>query len=823
MPHKKSKPVILITGAAGNIGTALAKALCANYTLIGLDIHKTNACDESLIFDITSEQSITSALEHIKEGYGSKIKAVIHLAAYFDFTGNPSPLYKKINEDGTKKFLEKLQDFHIERFVYSSTMLVHKPNVPGHRITEDTPVKPGWPYPQSKARTEKVIKRYHGNIPVTILRLAGLYDEHSAVPTLSHQIARIYEKDIKSHLYAGHQSAGQSFIHRDDLISAFKAVIEHVHALPEYHAVLIGEPDTESYESLQNRIGELIHGAKEWTTISVPKMIAKSGSWLEQQAEEIIPDALDEGEKPFVRPFMVDLASDHYELDISYAKEILNWHPVHNIYETLPALIKNLKKDPADWYTKNGVAPPDWLESADDNNQNPEDVRTAYIKNFRLTHYRFLWAHFANLFLAIWLITSPFTLSYEAEIMIWSDVISGVLLFIFGFVSLSWRHSWARLVCGTIGVYLLGAPLFFWAPSAAAYLNDTLTGLLVTGFAVLSRPWPFMSPIAAVNETSVPQGWNFSPSSWFQRFPVILMAVIGFFISRYLCAYQLGHIDSVWEPFFTGAANNDKNGTEEIITSSVSKAWPIPDAGLGALTYALEIITGLIGSASRWRTMPWLVMLFGFMIVPLGIVSITFIIIQPIILGTWCTLCLIAAAAMVVQIPYSFDELVASGEFLWRKYKAGRPWLKIFFTGDMEDGEPNISHDNFEQTPYTIIKDIVNGGVSFPWNLLVCIGIGIWLMFTRLTLDASGNMAHADHLIGALVVTTAVTALAETARPVRFLLMPLGFGLFITSSLYGASVLAIASGILCSLALMTLSIRRGSIISRYGAWENIIK
>lgn len=70
----------------------------------------------------------------------------------------------------------------------------------------------------------------------------------------------------------------------------------------------------------------------------------------------------------------------------------------------------------------------------------------------------------------------------------------------------------------------------------------------------------------------------------------------------------------------------------------MSEAWPVPDAGLGALTYALEIIVGCIGSARRWRTMPWLVVLFGIMIVPLGAISIFFIVIQPIVIGTYSTL-----------------------------------------------------------------------------------------------------------------------------------------------------------------------------------------
>jgi hypothetical protein len=69
-------------------------------------------------------------------------------------------------------------------------------------------------------------------------------------------------------------------------------------------------------------------------------------------------------------------------------------------------------------------------------------------------------------------------------------------------------------------------------------------------------------------------------------------------------AYPLGQIDGVWEPFFLGSATDPQNGTEEIITSSVSKAWPVPDAAVGGYTYALEILTGIAGSRTRWRTMP---------------------------------------------------------------------------------------------------------------------------------------------------------------------------------------------------------------------------
>ncbi|MBA3757221.1 MAG: NAD(P)-dependent oxidoreductase, partial [Nitrosomonas sp.] len=209
----RQKPLVIITGASGNIGGTLCEALRKNYRVVGLDVNSCEKADTSIHCDLTSDSSVKSAFNKIREQFGQKIAAVIHLAAYFDFTGEPHALYQSVTVGGTQRLLKILQDFDIERFIYSSTMLVHEPSVPGQKITEDMPLKPGWAYPQSKADAEKAIRQEHGNIPFTILRLAGVYDNDSAVPTLSRQIARIYERDFKSHLYAGDLMAGQALIH----------------------------------------------------------------------------------------------------------------------------------------------------------------------------------------------------------------------------------------------------------------------------------------------------------------------------------------------------------------------------------------------------------------------------------------------------------------------------------------------------------------------------------------------------------------------------------------------------------------------------------
>src|SRR5690606_352539 len=272
---------------------ALTRALKQDYRIIGLDRLMAKEAHASYEIDLSSSSSVKTALDQVARNHGKDIAGVMHLAAYFDFTGEDSPLYKKVNEDGTRYLLIALQKFNVERFIYSSTMLVHEPGVPGRKINESSPIAPGWAYPKSKAATEEVIQQEAGSIPYTLLRLAGIYDEQTLVPTLSHQISRIYERDFEGYLYAGNTAAGQAFLHKDDMVDAFKRTLERRMQLPRQHSILIGEEECMSYEALQNRIGELLHGEKEWPTISLPKPFAKAGAWLEEKAEPLIPDDFD--------------------------------------------------------------------------------------------------------------------------------------------------------------------------------------------------------------------------------------------------------------------------------------------------------------------------------------------------------------------------------------------------------------------------------------------------------------------------------------------------------------------------------------------------
>lgn len=819
-----SRPVVVITGAAGNLGGALAEALSDSYQVVGLDMAGKTSPHPLFEVDLTDEGSTRQAIARVVAEYGRHFAAVIHLAAYFDFTGNKHPLYEKVNVEGTRHLMHALRDTEVERFIYSGTMLVHEAGRPGETVDETTPIAPKWAYPQSKEKAEEVIRAERGEMPILLFHLAGLYDEESAVPTLTHQIARIYERGYKAHAYSGDVRAGQSFIHRDDMMRLFRLAVDKRAELPEECVILAGEPEAVAYEDLQGLIGRLVHGAPRWETYSIPKPLAKLGAAAQVKAEPIIPDDIDKGEKPFIRPFMIDMAEDHYALDISRARELLGWRPAHSIRATLPAMIAHLKADPKAWYAKNRITPPDWILDADARGLDPEQVRTRHETQVRDEHAGFIWAHFINMALGTWMIFSPATMGYADSWMGWSDIVSGIVLTGLAFLSLSWRLVMVRLAVAAVGLWILFAPLIFWTPSAAAFLNGTLVGTLVMGFALAVRPEPGVSPLAATTGADIPPGWSFNPSTWLQRLPIILLAFIGLYFSRYLAAFQLEHIDGAWEPFFAGTREG-LNGTEDVVTSRVSQAFPIPDAGLGAAVYLVEIVIGLVGSQQRWRTMPWITIAFGIMIVPLGVVSIGFIIIQPIVIGTMCTLCLVGAVAMLLQIPYSLDELVATSELLWRRWKEGKPVLRIFFTGDTDDGEmmdPEKRDRPFEHSPRTIVGSFFGGGMGLPWSLALTLPVALWLMFTPATLGSDGGMASVNHVVGSLAFTFAVIAFAETGRPARFVNTALGVGLVLSLFFVEAGAGEIASAIICGILLVLLSLPRGRITQRWGAYEKLI-
>ena len=353
--------IVIVTGSNGRIGDAVMRRFAGRFTdVVGFDRKAPKLAPPgcvSVSMEITSDESVRDGLRIIREHHGAHVTSVIHLAAYYDFLGRPSTKYDEITVQGTGRLLRELraQGFQVEQFVFSSTMLVHRPVEPGEFITEDSPIEATWAYPESKVRTEKVIHDERGDVRAVLLRIAGVYDDLTHSIPLAHQIQRISERDLTSRVYSGSTAHGQSFLHMDDLVDAIEQVVNRRAELPPEEPVLLGEAEALSYDELQHTIARLIRDESK-ETIEIPGALApmaKAGAWVLDH----VP-----GQESFIKPWMIDRANDHYALDITRARTLLGWQPKRSLRETLPKMIAALKADPLGWYRENDLEPPSDLE-----------------------------------------------------------------------------------------------------------------------------------------------------------------------------------------------------------------------------------------------------------------------------------------------------------------------------------------------------------------------------------------------------------------------------------------------------------------------------
>jgi hypothetical protein len=473
-----------------------------------------------------------------------------------------------------------------------------------------------------------------------------------------------------------------------------------------------------------------------------------------------------------------------------------------------------------------------------------EMTRDERLEMVRMHHRQTLWIYWLVVLLGVWLLAAPFAFGYldpaqwvrpsggrgawfghslrtplRASLTVWSDILSGLLLLVFGWRSLRPNRPGSIWICCFVGIWLSLAPLVLWAPTAAAYLNDTLVGMLVIALTVLIPGMPSMMLYMKMGPPT-PPGWSYNPSSWPQRGIMIALAFAGFLVSRYLAAFQLGYTNSVWEPFFG-------EGTRRVLNSSMSHSLPVSDAGLGAFAYTFEFLMGWMGGPARWRTMPWMVTFFGILVIPLGFVHVFLVISQPVTVGSWCTLCLLAAAIMLPMIPLQVDEVIAMGQNLVAAKREGMSLWTAFWKGGPTEGsqedERTPEMESLPERPGALLAASV-WGMSLPWTLAVSIALGLWLMISPDVLGLGGSAADVLHLGGAVIVVVGVVAWAEPLRLIRFLNLPLGFAVAVLPwVIRGATTTGQLSALIGGVLVAALAFPRGPVRERYGAWDRWVR
>lgn len=226
---------ILITGAAGQIGSGLSKLLIAEGHDLVLCDNLRNGYISNLKIGgkiIAPFHEVDIATEQLFDECGGNYDAIIHLAAITslpDCESNPLETIR-INVSGTANVLEFARKYEIPHVIFASTSAVYEGNSEDI-FTENLQINPKLYYSLSKKMAEDLIQSYRENYgsKVTVLRFFNVFgpdgDQTRPNPPLLNFVVRELKKGIAPEL-SGDGEQVRDFIWVNDVVSMINLCLE---------------------------------------------------------------------------------------------------------------------------------------------------------------------------------------------------------------------------------------------------------------------------------------------------------------------------------------------------------------------------------------------------------------------------------------------------------------------------------------------------------------------------------------------------------------------------------------------------------------------
>lgn len=314
---------ILVTGANGFIGQALVKNLLQTK-------HNVIACvRQSVKPTLDCEYRFIDRLDSITEWNDvlKGIDIVVHCAARASFNKNDMPAsleaLKVINTDATINVAEQAVEAGVKRFVFISSIKVNGEGTElGKPYTEDSNTNPIDPYGISKYEAEQGLLKLAETTPleVVIIRPTLVYGKN--VKGNFHSLMKWTYKGVPLPI-GGIKQNLRSLVSVDNLVDFIITCIDHENAKNE--VFLISDDD-------------------DISTAGLLEEIAK-GLGVKNRAVNIPAGFINTAASAVGKSSVAQRLSGSLQVDISKAKNLLDWKPKYSTSESIQKTAKSYKSN----------------------------------------------------------------------------------------------------------------------------------------------------------------------------------------------------------------------------------------------------------------------------------------------------------------------------------------------------------------------------------------------------------------------------------------------------------------------------------------------
>jgi len=350
-----SRPLVLVTGAAGFIGRAVRQRLQHDYRLVSVDVRptpplETPAEERCLQVDLGEPTALAAFWQSLSGEY-AQLHGIIHLAAYYDFLDRPHTNYRRLLEALRTWLPWVARDVpHEAVWVQASSMAALESTAPGVKMTAHSPKHAGWQYPASKVEAERLLAEARLPQAVVELVLAAVYSDAGELVPLFQLIERVRGWSPEKYFLPAPADRGMTYVHVEEVADAFARAVAVFHGRGGSHRFLIGQEAPVTYRTLHQRAAQVLLGHRI-PLLRIPRFVARLGAWVLAKLARLVR------RRRFILPWMIAYAGEHFEFELTETRRELGWSPWRSMQQDLERILQFARADGPRWPAFNRARP----------------------------------------------------------------------------------------------------------------------------------------------------------------------------------------------------------------------------------------------------------------------------------------------------------------------------------------------------------------------------------------------------------------------------------------------------------------------------------